>query len=131
MIMTLTFHFSSAHLYHQKKWSHEKNLEVFGRCYTDHGHGHNYRLEVDVDVSNNLPKLKPAAAVAIRAAINSVLQRLDHEHLNFTIPFFKDNIPTTENISLYLRDQIAIPAPYQMKLLRLFEMDTIFVELTV
>ena len=67
--------FSSAHRYFQKKFSEEKNKEVFGRCYTKYGHGHNYLFEVTLmgpvdadtgmvmnlyDVDKILKKAKPA-----------------------------------------------------------------------
>lgn len=128
MIVIFNFEFASAHFYQQKKWSPQKNKEVFGKCYTEHGHGHNYRLELEIDIGET-PVEK--AYDAVNASVQPIVDRLDHEHLNFKIPLFKDTVPTTENISLFLRDQIEIPAPYQLKLLRLFEMDSIFVELTI
>jgi 6-pyruvoyltetrahydropterin/6-carboxytetrahydropterin synthase len=128
MILILEFPFSSAHFYEQKKWSSAKNTEVFGKCYTPQGHGHNYRLELEIDIGN---RLSAKAKSEIVSSVQPVIDRLDHEHLNFKIPFFKENVPTTENISLYLKDQIEIPPPYRLTKLRLFEMDSIFVELTV
>ncbi len=128
MTLICEFHFSSAHLYEQKKWSIEKNQTVFGKCYTDYGHGHNYRLELEIEIGNE--STKPAHDL-ISKAVQIVLDRIDHQHLNFTIPAFKETVPTTENISLYLRDQIQIPSPYRLCLLRLYEMDSLFVELTV
>jgi 6-pyruvoyltetrahydropterin/6-carboxytetrahydropterin synthase len=128
MMLVLTYEFSSAHLYCQKKWSVQKNKEVFGKCYTDHGHGHNYKLQLEIEIGD--PTISTVHA-DITAAIEPVISKMDHAHLNFDIPYFKDIIPTTENISLYLKNQIQLPAPYQLKLLRLFEMDSIFVELTI
>lgn len=128
MILILSFEFSSAHFYQQKKWTPEKNKQVFGKCYTEFGHGHNYTLELEIDIADHEPA---QAKKSITPHVKHVLDAIDHEHLNFKIPYFKDVIPTTENISCYLRDQIEIPSPYRLKLLRLFEMDSIFVELKV
>ena len=128
MTLICEYQFSSAHFYKQKHWSIEKNGAVFGKCFTDYGHGHNYRLELEIDIGNEIPS---TARDLISGAVHVVLNRLDHQHLNFTIPEFKEVVPTTENISLYLRAQIQIPPPYRLGLVRLFEMDTIFVELTV
>ncbi len=128
MTLICEYHFSSAHLYEQKNWSTKKNQSVFGKCYSDYGHGHNYRLELEIDIGcdNTL-----AIRNLLSKAVHLVLDRIDHQHLNYTIPEFKETVPTTENISLYLRDQIQIPAPYRLCFLRLYEMDTIFVELTI
>lgn len=128
MMIVLTYEFSLAHLYHQKKWSTQKNKEVFGKCYTEYGHGHNYKLQLEIEIGNTSLK---AAHTAIQTIMKPLIGTIDHAHLNFDIPHFKDLIPTTENISLYLKDQIVLPAPYQLKLLRLFEMDSILVELTI
>lgn len=128
MRIVLTYDFSSAHLYHQKKWTIQKNKEVFGKCCTDHGHGHNYKLQLEIEIGDT--RLEDAHTT-IQAVMKPLIGTIDHAHLNFDIPYFKDLIPTTENISLYLKDQIVLPAPYRLKLLRLFEMDSILVELTI
>lgn len=126
MIITVDYEFASAHFYTQKKWSEEQNRATFGKCHTPNGHGHNYRLELEIDIGSfDITKAKSL----IDSSIQPLLNQLDHEHLNFTVPHFKDTVPTTENISLYIKDQIRIPAPFHVKLLRLSEMDSIFVEL--
>lgn len=128
MILVLNFDFSAAHFYKQKQWSHKKNRSTFGKCYTQNGHGHNYHLNLEIDVGNTFV---PNALSIINPCVMRVLNRLDHEHLNFKIPQFKNVVPTTENISLYIRDQLQIPTPFRLKLIRLFEMDSIFVELII
>lgn len=128
MILILSFEFATAHFYKNKTWSPQKNNEVFGKCYTPHGHGHNYKLELEVDIGKHAPD---KAKKTILEHVQPLIERIDHRHLNFDVPYFKSLVPTTENISLYLKDQIAIPAPYRAKRLRLFEMDSIFVELTI
>lgn len=128
MIIILDFDFSSAHFYNQKKWSPKKNQKIFGRCFTKFGHGHNYKLQLEIDIAEHQPS---CAKLLIQEAVTPTLKPLDHEHLNLTIPYFKNIVPTTENISLYLRDQIKIPGPYHLCTLRLFEMDSLFVELSL
>lgn len=128
MIIILNFEFAAAHFYQNSKWTPLKNRNVFGKCYTPHGHGHNYKLELEVDIGKQAPD---KAKKTIREHVLPVIDRVDHRHLNFDIPYFNSLIPTTENISLYLKDQIELPAPYHVKLLRLFEMDSIFVELNI
>ena len=41
-------HFSSGHRYAHPNWTDEKNKEVFGPCFSEHGHGHNYILEAHI-----------------------------------------------------------------------------------
>ncbi|MBX2986439.1 MAG: 6-carboxytetrahydropterin synthase [Bdellovibrionaceae bacterium] len=120
--------FSSAHLYHQKAWSEERNRREFGRCFTEHGHGHNYELLVRFEVPANPD---PELIARLRRVVSQETQKLDHEHLNFVVPEFRDLIPTTENIALYLRDKItAHPLPAPWRGLRLHEMPDLWVEVT-
>ncbi|MES3038418.1 MAG: 6-carboxytetrahydropterin synthase [Bdellovibrionota bacterium] len=111
--------FSSAHFYAQPKWSAEKNLQEFGKCFTPMGHGHNYVLEIDCE----------ANAEAIKAQAKKVVETLDHQHLNFVIPEFKDVVPTTENIAIYISKKIKEPLPAATFTLRLFEMDNLWTEI--
>lgn len=128
MILILDFEFAAAHFYENKNWSEQKNKDIFGKCYTPHGHGHNYKLQLEVAIES---APQEAAKAEIIRLVLPIINRLDHSHLNFDVPYFKNRVPTTENISLYLKDQIQLPAIYQLKRLRLFEMDSIFVELTI
>lgn len=89
--------FSSAHFYKQAQWSPEKNQEEFGKCFTEFGHGHDYVLEIEIQGDN---------PIALSTCVQKVLDQLDHQHLNFVIPEFQKKIPTTENISLHLQNEI-------------------------
>ena len=119
MIHFFSFQFSSAHFYHQPAWSKEKNQKVFGACYDPHGHGHNYRLDVGVKGLT--------AKETIAQALNPVLKTLDHHHLNFEIEWFKKNVPTTENIALFIADKIKTSIP-DLKVIRLYEAPDLWVE---
>jgi 6-pyruvoyltetrahydropterin/6-carboxytetrahydropterin synthase len=146
--------FSSAHFYHQEQFSEEKNLEVFGRCFTPNGHGHNYTLEVFV-----AGPIDPETRLVVNLAdLDEILLRvtdpLDHHHLNFDIPEFAmvsttvsntvsnttsptsvpTMVPTTENIAHYLRDkfikELALHHPtLRLHSLRLFETDNLWAEI--
>lgn len=119
----VTENFSAAHLYHQKAWSEAENRACFGKCFTEHGHGHNYRLEVGF----NAPK---APFEELKKAVQRVTDLLDHQHLNFDIPEFKDTIPTTENIALYLLKKLQEGSPQgQISYIKLFEMTDLWVEI--
>ncbi|HRO68666.1 MAG TPA: 6-carboxytetrahydropterin synthase [Pseudobdellovibrionaceae bacterium] len=125
--------FSSAHLYHQPKWDQKRNDEEFGRCHTAHGHGHNYRVLVEFEAPNSLRTLEEAEQrpelEVLRKSLREETRRLDHEHLNFVIPEFKDVVPTTENIARVLMERLhARKLPWAPARLRLYEMDDLWVE---
>ncbi len=124
MIQFFSFQFSSAHFYNQPAWSKEKNQEVFGACYDPHGHGHNYRLEVGVKIQDQTPLPQDT----ISEALAPVLKTLDHHHLNFEIEWFKNNVPTTENIALFIAVKIKSSIP-DLKVIRLYEAPDLWVEL--
>ena len=95
MIIYLKKSFSSAHFYTQKNWSEEKNLETFGRCHTQFGHGHNYTLEVGFHTA---PSMITSDRKTCGEILNVLTHRLDHEHLNFVIPEFRDKVLPPEKI---------------------------------
>ncbi|WP_413291568.1 6-carboxytetrahydropterin synthase [Bdellovibrio sp. HCB337] len=115
--------FSAAHLYHQKDWSDGENAACFGKCFTKYGHGHNYRFEVGFTNPQG-----PVAA--LKTHVKAVTDLLDHQHLNFVIPEFKDVVPTTENIAQYLLKKLQERCPNEsLSYIKLFEMDDLWVEI--
>ena len=101
-LLTKRVSFSASHRYWKEEWSEEKNREVFGKSASPHGHGHNYVLETSVEgevhedtgMIINLYELKPI--------ILDVLKEFDHKHLNEDTPYFRELLPTTENIAKVL-----------------------------
>jgi 6-pyruvoyltetrahydropterin/6-carboxytetrahydropterin synthase len=127
--------FSSAHFYFQPRFTREQNLEHFGRCYTPHGHGHNYVIEAFVEG----PIDSRTGLVMNLADLDQILFKvtdpLDHQHLNFDHAEFKDKVPTTENIALFLKREIsnelaATHPGLRLNRLRLFETDDLWVEVS-
>ncbi len=128
--IVLNSEFSSAHFYNQKKWAAQKNKETFGACYTEYGHGHNYKLKVKIEVPKN--KAESPWLSNCQDEINSITRELDHQHLNFVIPEFEDAIPTTENISLYLKNKILKSSiAKHVASFRLYEMDDIWTQVQI
>ncbi len=113
--MILESEFSAAHFYNQPLWSKEKNREVFGRCFTEFGHGHNYLLKSEWVV----PSLNDI--VELRKQVESIVSKVDHEHLNFVIPEFENKIPTTEVILDYFETQMKKNVSFKLINLELFE----------
>lgn len=124
--------FSSAHFYNQKNWSEQKNREEFGACYTPYGHGHNYRLEILLEGKIDSESGIVVNLIETESYLKQLVQPLDHHHLNFDVDPFKDLVPTTENIALFLWRQIKrdfAKKPYQVLLIRLFEAENLWVEI--
>ena len=123
-------HFNAAHRLHNKNWSDEKNQKVFGKCNYQNYHGHNYELIVSVT-----GKINPETGYVMdmgelkKIIKNEIEERLDHKNLNLDIPHFSNNIPSAENICIYiyniLRDNI--DAQYKISI-RLYETPRNFVE---
>lgn len=126
-ILEITF--SAAHFYHQINWSDKKNHQNFGKCYTKFGHGHNYRLELAfIDSTAELSFEKSKLYKKNLQILEKVIHKLDHQHLNFQIDEFKTKIPTTENILIYIRQQLISLGLVGLKWLKLYEMDDLWVE---
>ncbi|OAT72437.1 6-carboxytetrahydropterin synthase [Parageobacillus thermoglucosidasius] len=100
-------HFSAAHVYRIDQWSEEENKKVFGPCSNPSGHGHNYTLEVMVK-----GKIDKKSGIVVNITdVDKVVQsfvekELDGKFLNKENPYFKEKIPTTENIVTYLWESL-------------------------
>ncbi|RZO97310.1 MAG: 6-carboxytetrahydropterin synthase [Flavobacteriales bacterium] len=100
-------HFNSAHRLYNGSWSDEKNNDIFGKCNNQNYHGHNYELIVSVTGFIN-PETGYVMDVSILKNIikDHVESVLDHKNLNLDVPYFKDIIPSAENISIFIYDII-------------------------
>ena len=123
-------HFNAAHRLHNKNWSDEKNQKVFGKCNYQNYHGHNYELIVSVT-----GKINPETGYVMdmgelkKIIKNEIEERLDHKNLNLDIPHFSNNIPSAENICIYIYNILRenIDAQYKISI-RLYETPRNFVE---
>lgn len=89
----------------EASFSAAHNLRGYeGAC--ENLHGHNWRVEAAV-ASTKLDGLGMALDFRkLKAALKSVLERLDHKYINEVTPFDKDN-PTAENISRFIYTELA------------------------
>lgn len=107
ILLTRKVEFSAAHSYRISTWDEDKNREIFGLCSNFNGHGHDYTLEVTVSGELNQKSGIVVNIVDIDRIIKSVvLEELDGKFLNREHPYFKEHIPTTENIVSYLWDSL-------------------------
>ncbi len=131
VLLTKRIEFAAAHRYHNEHWDAERNRAVFGPCNNVPGHGHNYLLEVtvggDVDVETGMV----VNLYDLKQVLKSVLEEFDHKHLNLDTPYFKDRIPTTENIAAVLWGILAGRSEIgRLELVRLFEDEDLYAEVT-
>jgi len=113
--------FSAAHRLYNPNFSDEKNAKIFGLCNNILGHGHNYDLEVTVRGD-----IHPETGMVIdltrlkEILMKEIIEKVDHKHLNYDVPFLKNVIPTAENLAVkfweILEDKINEGELYEIKL---------------
>jgi len=116
------YRFSASHLYRRPDWTEVENRARFGKCANLPGHGHNYRLfvtvrgEVDPETGFVVDLGLLDELIGVR-----VVERLDHQHLNAALPEFAPSrsIPSSENLVLWIREQLAGSLPDGVELARL------------
>ena len=100
-------HFNSAHKLANNNWSKEKNYDIFGKCSYENYHGHNYELIVkltgDIDPETGMLMDLSILKKIIKKEVEDVL---DHKNLNLDIPYFKDLIPSTENLAIFIWNRL-------------------------
>ena len=105
-IITKKYNFCASHKYGNDNWSKEKNKKVFGKDYNTHGH--NYILEVSVT-----GPIDPGSGWLVDLQkLNKLVKRkvvsvLDHSQIEVDIQWFKDKQPSSENILIWIWDEIA------------------------
>ncbi|XP_072523236.1 6-pyruvoyl tetrahydrobiopterin synthase [Salminus brasiliensis] len=107
--------FSACHRLHSKSLTDEENKRIFGKCNHPNGHGHNYKVEVTVrgkidrntGMVMNLTDLKQYIEEA-------VMKPLDHKNLDLDVPFFANVVSTTENLAVYIWDNMTKLLPPNM-----------------
>lgn len=123
-------HFNAAHRLHNAAQSAEWNRTTFGPCNNPNFHGHNYELEVCVS-----GEIDPATGYVVDVAIiRDLIERhvhevLDHRNLNLDVEWFRDRLPSAENIAVFIWGQLVdrIPAG-RLTLVRLWETPRNYVE---
>ena len=100
--------FAAAHRLFKPELSDEDNFKMFGKCSNPNWHGHNYTLEVTVKGEVNpetgfvidIKKLKEIMH-------ENVISKVDHKNLNIDTKFMNGIIPTSENITIAIWNQLA------------------------
>ncbi|KAF9358594.1 hypothetical protein BGX26_001358 [Mortierella sp. AD094] len=121
-------HFSSAHRLNSVHLTPAENLALYGKCNHTSGHGHNYKVEVTIKgqinpqsgMVINITDLKKTLQVA-------VMDPCDHRNLDVDVPYFQSNPSTTENLAVFLWENINLHLPpsetYSLHEIKLYETD--------
>lgn len=97
--ITRSYTFCAAHRLHTDQLSPEVNQKIFGKCNNANGHGHNYTVHVTIH-----GELDPETGLITdvdlldRRVRKLVVDRFDHQHLNFD-PDFERVVTTGENLA--------------------------------
>jgi len=100
VIITRRIEFSASHFCRRPELTEEENRRLFGPAANPQGHGHNYVVEVSLrgephPVTGMVLDLKELKEILERR----VMQPYDHRFLNYEVPPFDREVPTTENIA--------------------------------
>ncbi len=97
--ITRTYTFCAAHRLHTDALSDDVNQKIFGKCNNLNGHGHNYTILVTVQGDlNEKTGLITDVAQLDRTVREKIIERFDHQHLNFD-PGFQRMTTTGENLA--------------------------------
>ena len=108
--LTVSSHFSAAHVLALPDLSYEENCKIYGKCARPNGHGHNYRLEITVKGKIDERTGMIVDLVALKDAIDEhITEPFDHTFLNKDIAYFASVVPTAENIVIRIRDLLQQP----------------------
>ena len=99
--------FSSCHRLHSPFLNDDEKKKLYGKCNNPNGHGHNYVVLVTVKgpvdahtgMVMNVHDLKHYMQMAI-------MDPLDHKNLDQDVPYFKTVVSTTENLAIFIWDQL-------------------------
>lgn len=131
VIIARKVHFSSGHRYFNPRLSDSDNQKLFGKHYSTHGHGHNFTLEGffkgPIDAESGIV----VNLIEIDQLLKKVTDPFDHHFINTDVPYFKEVVPTTENIARYLFNELKkeLRAPnVELVKVRLYEGDSFWVD---
>jgi 6-pyruvoyltetrahydropterin/6-carboxytetrahydropterin synthase len=111
-VIARRLHFNAAHRLHNPAHSDAWNRETFGVCNNPNFHGHNYELDVLVEGEID-PETGYVLDVGIlkQLAEELVVSQLDHRNLNLDVPWFRERLPSAENIAVFCWEQLAPRIP--------------------
>lgn len=92
------FEFAAMHKLWNDKFSDDRNFEVFGKCANPNGHGHNYTAEITVEKASDGELSVQNFEKTVK---DEFIEKVDHKNLNEDVDYFKNQLPTVENIVVF------------------------------
>ena len=80
-------------------------------------HGHTWKVEVEVKTDQTDERGISFDFKELKAITESIVQQLDHHHLNEVSPFDREN-PTAENLSRYIYEKVSEELPSHINISR-------------
>ena len=122
--------FNAAHRLFNPEWTDDKNFEVFGKCANPNWHGHNYILEVTVKgQSQERTGFITDARQLGQIIREKIIDKVDHKNLNLDVDFMKDVLPSTENLTVAIWNELEpLIIDCQLHCVRIIETDKISAE---
>jgi 6-pyruvoyltetrahydropterin/6-carboxytetrahydropterin synthase len=131
VLLTKRIEFAAAHRYIKPEWDEAKNRAVFGPCYNPPAHGHNYMVEVTVSGEVDPKTGMVVNLFDLKRILLNVLEEFDHKNLNLDMPYFKDRIPTSENLTRVLWTKLDKQNDIgTLHAIRLYEDEDLYAEVT-
>jgi 6-pyruvoyltetrahydropterin/6-carboxytetrahydropterin synthase len=118
------FSFSAARETRSPQLSDEENARLFGKAVGVHGH--NYRVRLTFRRENGMTIGPLIRYNELQQCVDSLIDELDHRHLNREVPVFRERAMTTESLAFYVMERAAAALP--LARLRLHERDDFFAE---
>ena len=128
--VTRRVHFNAAHRLHNPARPEEWNQRTFGVCNNPNYHGHNYEMDVTVEGEIDPDSGYVMDIGELKALVeHHLLSKLDHRNLNLDVPWFRDRIPSAENIAVVCWEELSRVLPQSLGLrIRLWETPRNYVE---
>ena len=129
LLITKQYKFCAAHKYWNPNWDENKNISIFQEDVRLHGH--NYELDITIGGPINQDSGFIINIMDLNKIMDKyVISKLDHSQIDQDIDWFIEKQPSTENIVVFIWEQIAdkIPAPAHLHSIKLRETPTIFTE---
>ncbi|MCX5722385.1 MAG: 6-carboxytetrahydropterin synthase [Nitrospirae bacterium] len=131
VLLTKRIEFAAAHRYIKPEWDEAKNRAVFGLCYNPPAHGHNYMVEVTVVGEVDAKTGMVVNLFDLKRILLDVLEEFDHKNLNLDMAYFKDRVPTSENLARLLWTKLEVQKDIgTLHTVRLYEDEDLYAEIT-
>ena len=128
--VTRRVHFNAAHRLNNPSRPPEWNRDTFGPCNNLNYHGHNYEMDVTVEgeIDPETGYVMDIAKLKVLVETH-VVSQLDHRNLNLDVPWFRDLMPSAENIAVVCWKELSRVIPGGLALrIRLWETPRNYVE---